>query len=63
MLPAFKFNVDPAQIGPFEDAVGAAGIVFTTTAVVPAGPVQPVTVAVTEYVPAPAVVILLIEGF
>jgi hypothetical protein len=37
-------------------AVGVAGVGFTTTAVVPAGLVQPATVTVTEYVPDIAVV-------
>ena len=48
MLPAVRFNVFPTQSGVFDDATGAAGVVFTTTVVVPAGPVQPATVAVTE---------------
>ena len=33
------------------------------TATVPAGPSHPFTVAVTEYVPSPAVVTLAIVGF
>ena len=37
-------------------AVGVAGIGLTTTLVVPAAEVQPLTVMVTEYVPASAVV-------
>lgn len=43
-----KFNVAPTQIGLFEEAVGVAGIGFTTTVVVPNVLVQPATVAVTE---------------
>jgi hypothetical protein len=39
-------------------AVGADGIGFTVTVVVPATLVQPFTVVVTEYVPAIAVVAL-----
>jgi hypothetical protein len=39
-------------------AVGAVGIGFTVTVVVPATLVQPLTVAVTEYVPDIAVVAL-----
>jgi hypothetical protein len=39
-------------------AIGAAGIGLTTTVVVPATLVHPLTVAVTEYVPAIAVVAL-----
>ena len=37
-------------------AVGVAGIGLTKTLVVPAAEVQPLTVMVTEYVPASAVV-------
>ena len=36
------------------DAVGVAGMAFTITLVVPAAEVQPLTVIVTEYVPASA---------
>ena len=53
----------PEQTGVLLPAVGAAGIGFTVTAVVPAEPVQPVTVAVTEYVPEAAVVAAAIVGF
>jgi len=45
------------------DAVGVAGDTLTTTLVVPAADVQPLTVTVTEYVPAFAVVELAIVGF
>ena len=55
--------VEPAQYGPPFDAVGVAGIGFTTTLVVPAAEVQPLTVIVTEYVPASAVVALERVGF
>ena len=48
ILLAVKFNVDPAQTGVLLPAVGAAGIGFITTAVVPAGLVQPPAVTVTE---------------
>jgi len=44
-------------------AVGAAGIGLTVTLVEPAGPVQPLTVTVTEYEPLAAVVAPAIEGF
>ena len=44
-------------------AVGVAGIGLTTTLVVPAAEVQPLTVMVTEYVPASAVVALDRVGF
>jgi hypothetical protein len=55
--------VAPAQYGPPFDAVGVAGIGFTTTLVVPAAEVQPLTVTVTEYVPAFAVVDPAMVGF
>ena len=48
--------VAPSQYGPPLLAVGVAGVGFTTTLVVPAAEVQPLTVIVTEYVPASAVV-------
>lgn len=41
-------RVDPAHTGEFDEATGAEGIGFTVTATVPAGPVHPFTVAVTE---------------
>jgi hypothetical protein len=44
-------------------AVGATGIGFITTVVVPGAPVHPDTVAVTEYVPAANSVVLAIDGF
>jgi hypothetical protein len=40
--------VAPSQYGPPFDAVGVAGVAFTTTVVVPAADVQPLTVMVTE---------------
>src|SRR3954447_19108872 len=42
---------------------GAVGLALTTTFVVPAAEVQPLTVTVTEYVPASAVVALERVGF
>ena len=45
---AVKLNVTPVQIGPLLPAVGAAGVSRIVTGVVPADPVQPYTVAVTE---------------
>lgn len=60
---AERFNVDPAQIGELLDAVGAAGVGLTVTLTVPAGPVHPLTVAVTEYVPDAASVTLAMVGF
>ena len=47
MDAAVKFNNDPAHIGPLDAISGAGGIGYTITDVVPAGPVQPFTVAVT----------------
>ena len=44
-------------------AVGVAGIGLTVTLVVPAAEVQPLTVMVTEYVPASAVVAFERDGF
>src|SRR5205814_2002808 len=55
--------VAPAQYGPPFVAVGVAGVVLTTTEVVPAAEVQPLTVTVTEYVPASAVAALERVGF
>ena len=55
--------VAPVQYGPPFEAVGVAGVGFTTTFVVPAAEVQPLTVIVTEYVPASAVVALERGGF
>src|SRR3954449_9475505 len=55
--------VAPSQYGPPLDAVGVAGGGLTTTGVVPAAEVQPLTVTVTEYVPASAVVAVARVGF
>ena len=55
--------VAPAQYGPPFEAVGVAGVGFTTTVVVPAAEVQPLTVMVTEYVPPCAVEVLTRVGF
>jgi hypothetical protein len=55
--------VAPAQYGPLLLAVGVAGMPLTTTFVVPAAEVQPLTVIVTECVPASAVVALGRVGF
>jgi hypothetical protein len=54
--------VPPAQYGPVFDAVGVAGIVLTTTLVEPAEDVHPLTVTVTEYAPASAVVAFVRAG-
>src|SRR3954453_4329744 len=55
--------VAPSQYGPPFEAVGVAGDGLTTTFVVPAAEVQPLTVIVTEYVPASAAVALERVGF
>src|SRR5947207_8665395 len=55
--------VAPSQYGPPLVAVGVAGVALTTTFVLPAALVQPLTVMVTEYVPASAVVALPRVGF
>src|SRR5438034_657867 len=55
--------VAPSQYGPPLLAVGVAGVALTTTFVVPAAEVQPLTVIVTEYVPASAVVAFARVGF
>jgi hypothetical protein len=52
-----------SQYGPPFDAVGVAGVALTTTLVVPAAEVHPLTVMVTEYVPASARVALARVGF
>lgn len=60
---AVKLKVAPIQSGLLLVAVGAAGIEFTVTDVVPFGPVHPFSVADTEYVPAFAEVIAAMTGF
>jgi hypothetical protein len=45
---AVKFNVDPSQIAELFTAVGAAGVGFTTTAIVEAALPQPDTFTPTE---------------
>ncbi len=58
-----KLNVCPAQIEELLAAIGAAGIGLTVTLVIPAGPVQPNNVCVTEYVPLAKVLAGAIVGF
>ena len=55
--------VAPTHTGVLLPAAGAPGIPLTVTAVVPALLVHPETVAVTEYVPAPAAVMPAMLGF
>lgn len=57
-----KFNVEPSQIGELLPAVGAAGVAFTTTAIVACGLAHPLLIT-NEYVPAAARVIPVIDGF
>src|SRR4029079_8719926 len=56
-------TVPPAQYGPPLLAVGVAGVALTTTEVVPAADAQPLTVIVTEYVPASATAAFVRVGF
>ena len=63
MVLAVKLKVDPTHMGLLLPAVGATGGGLIITFTVPAEPVHPATVAVTEYVPAFAVVTLPIVGF
>ena len=58
-----RFNVEPSQIGLLLPGVGAAGVAFTITAIVPAGPGQPFTIATTEYVPVAEATGETIDGF
>lgn len=63
MPEAERLSVSPAQIGELQDAAGAGGVVFTVTFTVPAALVHPLTVTVTEYVPAAAALTPLMTGF
>jgi len=63
MVEAVSETVAPSQYGPPFDAVGVAGFALTMTDVDPAAEVQPFTVTVTEYVPALAVIALVMLGF
>ena len=58
-----RLIVLPEQTGELLEGAGVAGVLFTTTAVVPTADVQPVVVTVTLYVPAMAVVAFVITGF
>jgi hypothetical protein len=60
---AVRLKLPPSQIGPVLEAVGAAGVGLTVTVTVPALPVQPLTVIVSEYVPAAASVTPAMFGF
>jgi hypothetical protein len=58
-----RLSVLPEHTGVLLDAVGAAGVVLTTTAVVPTAEVHPFVVTVTLYVPAIATVAPVRVGF
>ena len=58
-----KFAADPTQTGELLPAVGAEGIGFTVTAVVPGELAHPATETVTEYIPLFAAAALAITGF
>ncbi len=63
MKLAVKFRSSPSHNGPLSPAIGADGVGLTTTVVVPAGPVQIPSVAVTLYTPSAARVTLVMVGF
>jgi formaldehyde-activating enzyme involved in methanogenesis len=63
IVDAVKFKVCPVHIGELLPKVGGDGIPNTLTLIVPAGPVQPAAVAVTEYIPVASVEAPGIEGF
>jgi hypothetical protein len=48
MEDAAKLMVVPSQTGPFDETVGADGMGYTVIPIVPAGPLQPLTMAFTE---------------
>ena len=48
MVAAVKLRVVPTQMGELLPAVGATGVALMVTEVVPAAPVHPATVTVTE---------------
>ena len=58
-----RLIVFPVHTGELLDAAGAAGVGFTTTAVVPVAEVHPFAVTVTLYVPPIAIVALVMDGF
>jgi hypothetical protein len=67
MAPAMeedvRFRLAPSQTGLFDETAGTEGIGFTSTANEDEGPVQPFTVAFTEYVPDAETAALLMTGF
>src|SRR5438045_856136 len=62
-VEAKRLIVSPLQNGPPLPAAGADGAALTITFVVAGADGQPLTVAMSEYVPAIAVVALPIDGF
>src|SRR5436190_769693 len=58
-----RFRVLPVHTGLLLEGVGVDGVALTTTFVVPAAEVQPLTVIVTLYVPASAVAAFERVGF
>ena len=63
IVVAVRLRLFPSHMGELLPAVGAVGIAFTTTVVVPAADVQLLTVAVTLYTPEAAVVAAPMVGF
>ena len=57
------FGTEQDRASPLLLVIEAVGAVFTVAVVVPIELVQPLTVAVTEYVPLAALVALVIVGF
>ena len=58
-----RLRLAPTQTGLFDETTGTEGIGFTSTANEDEGPVQPFTVAFTQYVPDAVTAALLITGF
>lgn len=58
-----RLNVWPVHTGEFAVKLGAGGLPNTLTLNVPLGPVQPPTVALTEYIPVATVPAPVMEGF
>jgi hypothetical protein len=62
MVEALSVNVEPSQMGVLLEAVGAAGVGFTTTETVAEGLAHPLSM-INVYVPVAAVVGDAIVGF
>ncbi len=62
VLVALKLRFCPEQMGALLAGAGEAGATSMVTAVVPAAPVHPATVTLTEYVPEAAVVTEVMDG-